>query len=485
MESYDFDERGYFWWSDEPIPRNAFAPDNGAYGRLTVSEVGAIHLELDGRLSAERSPLQTLANVGRSVKRNISGILRNSNHSVLLSHIRGDGGKISTNGLSHEQYTADLCLVSASTFANPAELPLTQCLTMSMSGFEKWLRLGSIKGKRSKSGLTLKHKLPKSHRYTLDDGTVKIDYDLAGPYRNEFQTDELHLTDKASVTYRFRRPAPIESSLERYRWFNDLLTLLTNVERTLDWPTIRISQNSTKTATVYFPRGRRLTKEVQWQDCWTSFPGLKEQFGDILTNWNKKRDLIGPGFYLYLGTRRGMDLYAEHKLVSLAFGLESFHRTLNPDTPDRKLDEKIEGIVSQVASTKDKKWLRSRLKNLGGPNLQQRIIEMLKQLPLELKEDRLHDFAERCARLRNDISHHGRIQGPGAYERHLEEMLYMNTALDHLYHARILSEIGVSASVIHGVFNGSQHSFGIRYMLWKVGLLDAEPGFEQQAEYDD
>ena len=42
-----------------------------------------------------------------------------------------------------------------------------------------------------------------------------------------------------------------------------------------------------------------------------------------------KREEFGPGFYLYLGTRRGMALYAEHSFVNLIWGLEAFHRKKN------------------------------------------------------------------------------------------------------------------------------------------------------------
>src|SRR5690242_15905057 len=96
VESYDFDERGYFWWSDDAIPEGCFAPSSGSYGRLTVSDVGAIRLELDGRISTDQDPFRALVNSGRKVGRQISGTLRNSNRSVLLGGVRGDGGKVST-----------------------------------------------------------------------------------------------------------------------------------------------------------------------------------------------------------------------------------------------------------------------------------------------------------------------------------------------------------------------------------------------------
>ena len=484
MELYDLDERGYFWWSDEPIQQGQFAPSNGSYGRLTVSDVGAIHLELDSRLSTDQNPFKALENSGRKLARQISGILRNTDHFVLLRDVWRDGGRVSTNGLSYERYMAEVCLVSGSPFVNPTQPPRYRRLTIPLAGFEEWLKLGAIEGRRTKSVLRIKHRIPNGCKYPLDDGVLAIDFDLVGPYFGRILDKEVNLREESSFVYRFKRAVVTEVVIEKYRWLGDLLILLTNVERTLDWPTVRVGPKSAR-ATLYFRRVKRVTKEVTWHDCWTSFPALKESFGDILANWNAKRDLIGPGLYLYLGTRRGMDLYAEHKFVSLAFGLESFHRTFNPTFQDVKLSAKINRIVSQIASQKDRKWLESRLKNLAGPNLQQRIVEMLRPLPIGLDEKRLQDFAERCAKFRNDISHHGRVQGAGIYLRHLRALSYVNEALGHLYHARILLEVGVPNEVIQRVFNDIPHAFPIRYALSKVNLVDQEPGFKHAPEDDD
>ncbi len=41
-------------------------------------------------------------------------------------------------------------------------------------------------------------------------------------------------------------------------------------------------------------------------------------FGDIWSDWKKKREAFGPGFYLYLGTHRGViRLYIENRFVNL------------------------------------------------------------------------------------------------------------------------------------------------------------------------
>ena len=127
-----------------------------------------------------------------------------------------------------------------------------------------------------------------------------------------------------------------------------------------------------------------------------------------LVGLEKKRDAFGPGFYLYLGTRRGIKLDIENRFVNLVFGLEAFHRRKYPPSSETKLDAKIERIVAEVSRAKDKKWLADVLDRAKDPPpLGQRLYVTLREVPLGLDETRLKNFCEVCGKLRNDISHFG------------------------------------------------------------------------------
>ena len=129
----------------------------------------------------------------------------------------------------------------------------------------------------------------------------------------------------------------------------------------------------------------------------TNLVQLRERFGDIWSDWKKKREAFGPGFYLYLGTRRGVRLYIENQFVNLVFGLEAFHRRKYPPSSVTYLDAKIERIVEQISLEKDKKWLAQVLERTKDqPPLGQRLYATLRDVPLGLDEARLKSFCEVC-----------------------------------------------------------------------------------------
>lgn len=208
-------------------------------------------------------------------------------------------------------------------------------------------------------------------------------------------------------------------------------------------------------------------------------PEIINTFGNILAAWTENREKFGPGFYLYVGNRRGMDLFAENEFNNLVFGLEAFHRNLYLQEENVALGNKINRILGTVENHRDRKWLEGRLKSSGEPNLQQRLFEMLHPVQIGTTEKKLQSFTKKCAEFRNDLSHFGQVRTGSAYDEHLEELSYTSRALGYLYHARILQEIGIEPEKVEAIFKSSFHSFQIRYVLWKAGLIDAEAGFQQ------
>ena len=73
-------------------------------------------------------------------------------------------------------------------------------------------------------------------------------------------------------------------------------------------------------------------------------------------------------------------------------------------------------------------------------------------------------FAEKCASLRNDISHFGSHRHGGSYDEFLRELRKRSAALSKLYHMLILHEIGIDAQNINDWlykgFRFSPHAFG-------------------------
>lgn len=94
MKTIILEERGYFWWHNEPIPKNHFAPDSSITGTLKIDEEGRVELELDGVLSSDGNPFAALHGYGEpfSSDKNIQGILKSSNKFALLIGLVKNGG---------------------------------------------------------------------------------------------------------------------------------------------------------------------------------------------------------------------------------------------------------------------------------------------------------------------------------------------------------------------------------------------------------
>lgn len=132
-----FEECGVFWGHDEAIAEGLLAPDTHVAGLLRIEDNGRAALGLDGCLS---SPHGSMAR--EPVTRCIQGLLKGSGKRVLSCDLNKNGGRFSTNGISYEKFSAANCLIGRSLFSTGATAPLFATLTIPLTDFEDWLRLG-------------------------------------------------------------------------------------------------------------------------------------------------------------------------------------------------------------------------------------------------------------------------------------------------------------------------------------------------------
>jgi len=442
-----FEERGLFWWADEAVPEKQFAPDSCVAGLLIISD-------------------------DQLIDKDIQGLLKTSNKRVLLNGLTGGGGQFSTSGMSYENYIAGQCLV-ADGFAKPPATRAFKEIIVPLAGFEEWLRLAAIKVTSSNRVVSVKYKRPKDAVYPTADGKLSIHFESAGDSSGTVFGMTLSLKETASAVLRFRKPLALKDLIAQYQLLEDLLLVLTGSDHTLDWPWI--AADKTARYRLYFPKlgSKAASPPPKAHECVTNFVQLRERFGDIWSGWKKKREAFGPGFYLYLGTRRGVRLYIENRFVNLVFGLEAFHRIKFPSSGETRLDAKIERIVAQVSRATDKKWLARVLKHAGEPPLDQRLYATLREVPLGLDQTRLRRFCEECGKLRNDISHFGgQRHNETPYNDFILDLESKGQALAALYQALLLYEIGIDAKIIKAWMFDGFGSFPIKYHFVKADLLD-------------
>jgi hypothetical protein len=466
-------ERGIFWWADEPLPTTQFAPESAVGGELHVTSEGRITLDLDGFLTQNNSRFAALGASDDPIlkTKKIEGLLRESNKHVLLFDLSRRGGRFASSNVSFEGFMALFCLVGTSPFPKTKREITFSFLDVDLKGFEDWLRLGTIRVKRTKVGLRANYRHPKDIQYKLTDGKLSLKYDLSGPFWGQSRNSETRLKEIVRLRLTTKPKFTLSQAQTEFGILQDFLILMTDSSFNLDWPTVAVTNR--KRYNLYFHRVTNTASAPRMHETLTNFLQVKENLGALFDAWRTKREVFGSGFYLYLGTRRGMDIYTEHQFIMLIWGLEAFHRRKSGSRKSTGITERVKRILGQISDSKDNKWSARQLKWAADPNLEQRLFETLKSLPLALDEDRVRRFASGCARDRNDLSHFGEQRdGGSAYSDFLVELHRKSEALGYLYHVLILYEIGLDEMILKWWVNESFYAFRIRSALAEVGLLE-------------
>ncbi len=354
-------------------------------------------------------------------------------------------------------------------------------LRMSLAGFEAWTRPGQLALDEDDDELHLTFSKRKADRYTTSIGRVELHHDFVGK-----RPEPIATAAAVSIASRLEfvpdDPETLEGMYGFYRTFQDLILMLSDSERLCDWPKLR-SSGSDQWSILYFKRFGNCDVALPWYEAWLPFPRLKDTFGTIVDGWIANREALGPGIHLFLGTRRSLPMYQEHRFVNLVWGLEVLHRRSHGDghpfspTPT-PFDEKIQRIAEAVKAmdglkSDDKSWLRKLVKDKGEPTLADRLLAVLTSIGLPIEESRLRTFANECAGLRNDLSHYGGERTPRSYDRFIQRVSVCAEALGHLYHLLVLHRIGVSVDNVTWLIHW-QPTGRIKASLAAAKLIDSE-----------
>jgi hypothetical protein len=484
MDDLMAEESGFFWWSDVAVPVGQYAPDGAVAGRFKIKADGLARVELEGFLPNPFGAMAALADDANSLSsRAIHGVLKLSNKCVRMLELSRAGGTFKSNGISFEKFAAHQCLVSDGPFKDIAGPLQFNTLSIPLQGFEEWLRLGSICVEHGQSETIARHTPMERIDYPLAEGALAIEYGMRGPMPGTHRDFKVSWTEFASLQYVLNLPASLESLKNQYGLVTDLFILLTGSDFNLSFP-ILTAANDQWRFEFYFQRHLSDATEIRWPECWTNFPQLRGQFGDLYALWQRRREELGPAIYLYLGTLRSMTLYQEHRFVNLIWGLESLHRRRGSnDQPASPLSEKIGRILAQVENSDDRHWLKGKLKHAAEPPLELRLFESLRDLPLALEEKALRAFCTECATRRNEISHFGGQRHENRDYGNFVEALYKTSeALSYLYHVLLLQEVGVPIEILKFQVYKGPFSFRIREAFVDVGLLQPESLHESTAK---
>ncbi|KWH09744.1 hypothetical protein WT59_20715 [Burkholderia territorii] len=475
-KNYILDEQGYFWWHDEKYPNTQFAPEHHVTGWLKIADDGELRLELDGMLKDDQHPFAQFAdNVSsRRSPRPIQGITKKTGKKVLLIDAVATGGQFRSNSFSFERYFATMCLVGDNAFVKNGKVPRFSQIEIDLTGFENWLRLGTLDVKRTKRVMKLQCDVVRDVVYNTEVGKLKFakHTDVIEP--NGLHRFEAKVREYMTLTFKRKSALSPEQVREEFGALQDLMTLLTNSHFSLAWPTVQVS-GSKKRFTFYFRRLTSSASPPELHELCTNFFELRDSFGEIYAAWRTKREAFGPGFFSYLSTRRDVNLYVENRFSNLVQGMEFFHRTKHgAELPDTALQDKVDRILADITLAKDRKWLMRRLQHAAEPTLEQRLSAMFESLPFDIDPQRLKSFAKACADIRNDLAHFGGQRMRERSANFLQELSWKADALGFFYHVTLLKETGLTNESIKAWLMPGLATMHAREAMVQAGLMNRE-----------
>ncbi|SFI77542.1 hypothetical protein SAMN05216304_103468 [Bosea sp. OK403] len=459
-------ERGWFWWADEKIPEGKVAPENYVAGLLSISPEGRISIDLDGVLPSDRDAIFRGEDQELAPDLKIAGILRDKTRYLLAEDVqRSSGTTYNSRGISYDTFSALRCVISNRSV--PAVLNI-KSIHFPLEGYEEWLVSGPFFEGRFKGKPKFIYKRQSPRIYSGSSGTVKISRHLEMEGRGNLSMRGTDLREIAELSYRIRRFVDFEGAIRIYGLIQDIMILLTSSEYQAGWPDLTLTNGQRCTAYCY--RTYAENPPPNYYDCIASFRDIDEQFGNIFFAWLQKRESLGPGIYLYLSTRRGVRSYNEQRFFSLISGLEALHRNLYPLKANQAYSDKIQRILACITKPEDRNWLNKRMRNFSEPSLSERLKETLDKIPSGVAKSSLDEFATKCAAIRNSLSHHGKIDNPKIATDALRSLAVKNEILSHLYHAKILIEIGLPHSIVERWLTKGTSAYKFRWFARREGL---------------
>lgn len=473
------DDQGVFWWrtSDPRIKICDF--ENSIAGRLVIAEDGSAALELHGVLSETNNFIHRMLggesdDIGDSI---IQGVLKTAGEQVILLGLYTSGGRASFGGMSYERYGAETCLVGHSKLPKSGELKFN-CLDVDLKGYEEWHEINSIASRRTTRSLKVSYNKVKASVYDLAAGRkLAITSTLKGPYLGDDKFSAIELVEKIGIEIRSPTPVPVDTHLREYRNLCHFVYLLTGSEYNLEWPVLISKKRNSASGffKVYEYRKPGLATPPGRHSSWLNLDDVKASFGQLYDGWREKQEKLGPCVGLFFGARRHLGLYAENRFVNLIWGLESLHRgcfILEGKAPmGAKADRILKAIIDTGLFNKsDRRFIKERFEGRFEPSLAERLHECIKDLDLPVDSNDLKAFCERCAGIRNDISHFGGRRPGSLYQSLIDEIIVKTEVVAVLYRALLLKETGLGSQVIRKVFTAGHSSRLIRRAFERAGV---------------
>lgn len=365
-----------------------------------------------------------------------------------------------------------LTLFYTSPVSGPEVAPAIKKMTIPLGVLWPWLQYPMPKISRTDSTIEILYQPDMKDEFKLSNGSLAVR--IGTSISQDIAKRTITPQQQAWLDFEFNRPLSLVESKDFFLHIEDFFVLLTDQECGLDWPEIELSENEGRGNIRVFRR-RPQKSEISAHNLWVGYPLIRKKFGEIIDNWIDMRPKYGAAFHLYLGVRRGNSVYVEHKFANFMWGLEALHRKVEPNSKTLSSDkeDKIKKIceaTKDILNSNERRKLTRAIRDINEKRLSDKLHDLFSELSLGVPDEQLKQFTIKCADRRNAISHYGGPRNDNDYDEFIKEVIHLMMAVDQLYHASILKQIGISDEIIHQIFCDSLVGAGIRERLKLAGL---------------
>lgn len=444
-------------------------------GLLTINEDGGGTIDLDmaeWSWKREGKPFPAFM----ADKFNVAGFLPAQRLYVWLQDAQlRTPPRLSTGGAT--KLGSYLTLFYTAPVSGSGRAPSIKKMTIPLGVLWPWLQYPMPRISTTDTKIEILYKLDMKDEFKLKNGSLAVR--IGTSISHDMAKRMIVPQQQAWLDFEFDRPFSLPESNDFFHHIEDFLVLLTDQECGLDWPEIELSGTEGRGNICVFRR-RPQKSEISAHNLWVGYPLIRKRFREIIDNWIDMRPKYGAAFHLYLGVRRGNSVYVEHKFANFMWGLEALHRKVKHDSKTLSSDkeEKIKKIceaTKDILNTKERRKLKRAVRDINEKRLSDKLYDLFAELSLGVSKEELKQFTIKCADRRNDISHYGGPRNEKDYDEFIGEVIYLTMAVEPLYHAVILKQVGISDDIIRPIFHESLVSSGIRERLRLAGLNLPEP----------